>query len=912
MTTGRSSSRILLAAAALWFALGALGGGAARAQTPFVVETDGGGPRSVAPWAAAPNRAAEPAPQGGGAPSLVPSRPGSASDPPTAAPAPPPVAAPSATTGGGVRPFDMGVPPSDSIVPSIGSGTAPPAVSPGPSLTAPGGGDTSLSAGVMLDRVGVDRPILLQPDLRLVGETDYWSGQVYLSEAEAQRGAAISVGFVNSVLVMPEASRLRVSINGRPVLEVPIDASDRPRQYDARLPADALQTGANRVRIDVLQRHRVDCTINATFELWTQLVPEMTGLSFDGGPVPVSSLSDLPSIGVGENGATSIRVVRVGASGPRQTASIIAAVQAATVLGRFAHPVVDLIEPRQRLQPAPGLVRLVVGTTADVRAATDIGAGEAVSRPVLTLLPDPLDQVPTIVIAAPTDADVDSAIARFIVQAERSVDRSANGLGRWHAPDYPILEGGDRITLGELGVRTEEFSGRRFQTHFTVSLPADFYAAAYGEAQLLLDAAFAPEVQPGSSIDIYVNQALAVNYTYTSQSGDVFRQRPIKIPLKSFRPGPNIISIEGNLRTDADDRCLPGTTMPGRDRFVLFNTSSFRMPVFARFAALPNLAGFAAGALPYRETDDPVEVFVPGDSRNTLSAAATLFARIAASGGAPLPTRVVTSSAEVERGSAIIVGSMGDLGTRLVEEAGLADVLRSAWGVVRPSSEDDAESRVDPYEDVLSRLRSARTDTGPAATAAGPVADVHTLSAAPDAGDNDQIYDRWRSDIGGVGINAVFNRLIDWVRSTFGVTLDMLHLPSSTAEAVRLPPRTTAVIAQTESAAGGDATWTVVTAASGADLRRGVEGLTAPQTWNQIGGGIVGYQANSGKLTQFAGGSPYYRQTVPFSFANARLIAANWFSLNIVEYALTLILASAALGVLTWSLVRNTGRPAGE
>ena len=47
---------------------------------------------------------------------------------------------------------------------------------------------------------------------------------------------------------------------------------------------------------------------------------------------------------------------------------------------------------------------------------------------------------------------------------------------------------GERLTLAQLGIATEEFSGRRFRSQFYIGLPGDFYSDAYGAATLYLDA----------------------------------------------------------------------------------------------------------------------------------------------------------------------------------------------------------------------------------------------------------------------------------------------------------------------------------------------------------------------------------------------------------------------------------------
>ena len=880
------------------------GGPAAGAPPTF-----GTLPLTVAPGAAAP--AAPPAAQ------APPARPPAAA---TGAPATPPQQGRSATrpagapvfsvapggqgNGTAIPPFEMGLEPPGVIVPNFvpESDIAPQVAAPAP-------------AAEPQVRGRVDRPILPQPDLRLTGETDYVSLTAYLSAAEAARPATFSIGFVNSVLVMPEVSRLRISINGQAIIETAIRAPSEPRQVEAALPAGLLRPGANTVRIDAIQRHRVDCSLRATYELWTLLVPPMTGFSFEGGAPPIGALADLPAVGIDDDGATRIHVVPIGSPGTTRSARILTVSQAIGVMGRFEHPVIHLVDPAARIAPGPGALRVVVGPADAIREVTEIAAAEAAARPVVALMPEPRTGVATLVVSGPTQEDVDRALARFVVQAERSTREPPERAQRWHAPDIPLFRGGEQMTLGELGVTTQEFSGRRFQTHFSIALPPDFYAAAYGEAHLLLDAAFSSEVKPGSAIDIYVNSALAVTLNMVSEEGQLFRQRQVKIPLKSFRPGPNRISIEVNLSTDADARCLPGATMPGRERFVLFNTSVFRMASYARFGELPNLAAFAAGGFPYDGTV-PTPVYIAGEGTPATAAAATLLARLSVSAGRPLPTRVASSAAEIEGGSAILVGSLADLGPQIIGETGLGGPLGAAWGTSRQVAPEQQPTQqrqeIDRYEQVLTRLRSLKAAPGDAASdrALPPGLPDLPVTEPEDLGlrDTTEIYDRWRSDLTGAGVSEALDRFLEWLRSSFGLTLDMIHLAQAENEIVRLQPQTSLVLAQIHAPTQGAWTWTVATAPTTAALLSGIEGITAPQTWRTVRGSVAGYQEGSGVVQDFTPAARYYVQTVPFSFENARLIAANWFSLNVLEYAVALILSAASLGIITWVLIRQIGR----
>lgn len=129
-----------------------------------------------------------------------------------------------------------------------------------------------------------------------------------------------------------------------------------------------------------------------------------------------------------------------------------------------------------------------------------------------------------------------------------------------------------RIALSELGIESAEFGGRRFRNEFYIGMPADFYASAYGEASLLLDAAYSSQVLPGSHIDIYVNDEIASTVPISNNGGGIFRHLPIKVTMRHFKPGPNKVTIEAVLMTAQDQACAPGAPASATPRFALFDT----------------------------------------------------------------------------------------------------------------------------------------------------------------------------------------------------------------------------------------------------------------------------------------------------------------------------------------------------
>ena len=204
--------------------------------------------------------------------------------------------------------------------------------------------------------------------LLLSGETDARDYPVFLTAEEARAHAHLHLTTTNAVSVMAEASRMRVLVNDVPVSETAIASptAEDPGVLDIDLPASLLEPGYNAVRVEVQERHRVDCSIPATYELWTQIDPATAGFTFDGlAASSLSDLADLPALPPAEDGTTPLRLVvpkGVEAAGLER---LIRAAEAVALRGRFPHPDVEVVSaPSDR----PGL-DIVAGTADELKHA---------------------------------------------------------------------------------------------------------------------------------------------------------------------------------------------------------------------------------------------------------------------------------------------------------------------------------------------------------------------------------------------------------------------------------------------------------------------------------------------------------------------------------------------------------------
>ncbi|MGX1307700.1 hypothetical protein AB7M35_002420 [Amorphus suaedae] len=757
----------------------------------------------------------------------------------------------------------------------------------------------------------VDRPIVPFSHLRLEGEIDFRSWTLYLSAAQAARGATLTVAFTNSVLVLPEASQLRVYLNTREILTTQIDSPDNTKVVAVPITPDMVRPGANAIRFEVDQRHRIDCSLQATYELWTRIEPRLTGLSFRGGDVPLQSLADLPAVGVDTTGATRIRVLQPATMTANAQNRILEAVQTMAVRGRFQHPLVEILTPGMPAPPQPGVVNLVMGTFADISRLVRGVSPDAQSMPIAVLQDRP-DIGPTVFVAAPDERGLVVALRRLEAEIDpiSRVNRIA-ATPPWHSPDAIEINGAERFSLRDAGVFTQEFSGRRFETHFQIELPPDFFAAAYGQATIELDAAYTPAVLPGSRLNVYVNGALATALSFTTKDGRVFSKFPVRILLKNFRPGLNDVRISVNLLTDADTLCLPGGTVSTQQRFVLFNTTEFVFPAFARIGRVPDLASFGADGFPYSIGDRPIAVRVSGDSRDTLGATASLMARLAVTRGKRLNAVAVDSVSSLIGRPAIVVGAFSEVTPLVLQQTRVDRIIPQSWLTPRATGNRLQPEGLSQYDEILKRMREQTREEDTLRNRNVSLDEFQSTDdlMTDERSQTEELYDRWKTDVRhGEGLAGQLSRLREWFGRQFDVSFDALSNRNGQDAGPQVMEQATLIIAQAAAPQSVDDAWTLVTAPTPALLSASIASISASGQWDRMGGRLTAFQLDTDAVQVMPAENPVFVVTEPLSFQNMRLIAANWFSLNNGIYALVMIFAAVVLGVFTHRVIQPMGR----
>ncbi len=713
---------------------------------------------------------------------------------------------------------------------------------------------------------------------RFAGEWAQNQWPVYLTAQQAREPARFRLAFLSAISVMPEGSRASLSINGAVIARTALAPPDAVATRDFAIPAGLLKPGFNAVSLVIEQRHRVDCSPAATYELWTALDATRTGLLL-GNAGGFSTPADIAAVPPRKDGAGAIRLMLAGKLSPEMAGRAVRAAQIAALAGRSLQPVVDIAGS----EPDTGGLILAIGTAEELQTRPELANLGLVAGPRYGFLPAVAGRGSTFVVTGVNTTDLDVALARW--NAERlaaAATGSETGLQAAALLSGHAASGAsERIALRQTGFSGAEFSGRLFRLGLDIAMPMDFLPADYDRMALNLAGSHSAELGRQANILVEVNGHTAATQMLRAGAADDLERNQIFLPLRLLKPGQNRIEILTQTPTQADESCQVSRASSLR-RLHILDRSELVLPRIARIGRAPELSLMAAGGFPFsREGAKPI-LFVPNPDRQTMAAALTLAARLAVAAGRPIDFTFAMTAPAHDAGEVLMVSPAPRLDPAMLRAAGVDPVgLENAW---RGATQPGALRPAAPMSDAEALAQRCALPQ--------PIVQVTALqggSAAPAAG----------LSLASIGLRASLPALPFWAPVEPGAA-------ASESEVVQA--RAALIVGQDFPDAAARNLWTVVTAPDAAALKAGVECLTHPQIWSRLGGRLAGLNADESVITLPAGERLRHVATRGFDVLNLRLVAAGWLSLNPLAYVGLVLALVLCLAASTLWLVLNTGR----
>ncbi|MCJ2047430.1 cellulose biosynthesis cyclic di-GMP-binding regulatory protein BcsB [Methylobacterium sp. J-078] len=741
----------------------------------------------------------------------------------------------------------------------------------------------------------------LSSSLRLSGEESALQWPVYLTEAQSREHLRLRIGYLAAISVVPDASFLTAKVNGTAIGRSEIKAPGAIRIIEFDIPADLLKPGYNALEIDGVQRHRVDCSLDATYELWTQIDPAWTGLVSASGAAAANSLRDLPAIAPDARGIVPIRIVLRNRPGFATFERLIGLVQRLALAGNFSQVAVEFAGETQG--PA-GL---------DIHVAEADAVSDSLGRQPLTFEPAQGDRAARITLAGDTPAEIEAASRIVSGIATREPMGSPQGLRALALARGVPTQGRETLPFSAFGLENREFGGRLFRTGFDLTLPTDFVPADYDKVALTLAGGYAAGLELGAQIIVDVNGRNVASVPMANAGGALFRDETIALPLSRWRPGRNKVEVKALLPAPSDRACEGGSA---KNRFLLLDRSTLAVPRLARAIRLPDLAATLGGGLPKVAPGQRPRLVVPAPDRESMAAAATLAVQMALSADKPIDFELTNDRALEGRTPTVVVGPARSLDPAILRTTGLdPDQIRQIWQgrAATPALSEPGRRFAVMDGASLDRLRNDRPPAC-ALPAAGPRPAGTVGRSRVDAAERRErdVVAEWN------GATASQDRLADQV-ATMSARLGAAARESWAAtkawaeDQVREPEieigaQASLIVSQGLPGRDPNGLLTVFTAPSAATLQASALCLTTPSIWNRIEGRVATLDANDGSLTNHAAKQARFVESGPMSLENLRLVVAGWFSTNPSVFTLILFAAAISLGLSTSAMLRGLGR----
>ena len=706
------------------------------------------------------------------------------------------------------------------------------------------------------------------------GENAARAWQVYLSPTEAARVSSFQLGLLNSVVDLPDRSSVKLTINGRPLAAAPVRSPDEITNVAVKIPHGVLLPGVNTVQVNVALTHRVDCSVNATYELWALLDPARTGFVVDSADsYSIRSLDELAAEPLAEDGATHIHVRMQDFADPDSLGRAAHFIDALVRRAGLARPIVDV---GPGVGQGPGFdVVLLSGETPDI---TSGGALRVLGRDDDVILArDAATNRLVLILSGTDETDLENRID--------TLDKARLRVSLGPASSQGVaIDGGGRKSFAELGLATDGFPGRRFLSSVDIALPVDFYPSGYEKARLLIDGYHSGVLDGRGELIFRVNDTIVSSTSMASGIAERFDRLPVELPLRFFHPGHNEVSIEGITSSALDQQC-DLVSMPRDARLTIAGTSELEFPSFAHLGTLPQIPS-AIAAIAAPEQGGRPTVYLSNPDRDSAATALTILANMAST-----TSKIEAPIVRLERPTpgdvpGIVVGSLDQLPDYLATP--LREIAAPADPAANPAAETGSSAADGP----------TRADE----SAAAPKSQEDPV-AAGDAGFKKRVRDVFAS---GAFLSKTAEFLIPAGDRQAGLPTLPAHFLLIGAVNPNLPAKTIGGVAAPQFTHGASQ-WLVVSAQSPSGAKQGVERLIVDGQWRDLAGQAVSLDIDSGSLRSAQPARVAYVEPSSFALSDVRPILGGILSDNILLTFGALLALVSILGLSTHALIRKSG-----
>ncbi len=490
--------------------------------------------------------------------------------------------------------------------------------------------------------------------IRFNGVSDRHDMFIPVYNKDFLRSIELELQYINSAALIPGISQLTVQVDGFTVGQIGLTPSRPEGRARIDIPVELLNADTMRLTLKVIQHYDRECEAPDSEQLWTEINPVKSALTFD-----YSDTSQSPTLRRWVN--------MFSPDNPFLSKATIVVPEASIAWLRAASSVSSWLAKVRNFRPlqfdvkfeftpeSPNIIlgpRDFIEQTLERAVAVSGNADSANTLPaslpgriegpvVGTLLVPRPGKKPTfcLIVSGTTAEQAANAARRLAVVLQNWPENDWLSLAAdpsWRPPEFrrDCLRPGISYTLKKLGLYGDMlFQGLDAQERaLTLHIPPEIFRQENLFVKLTLDLVYAAGLREDSTLLIKINGTLAGSIPLDDPKGKTFTDYMVKIPMSFFKAGHNLLSFKAVMKPFRAYKCTP-LGQEGMATAIL-GSSEITIPEGHEYYRLPELALVMDDMFPYSlavEKKNPPTLLTPepGNIYNFEAAVnfAALFAR---------------------------------------------------------------------------------------------------------------------------------------------------------------------------------------------------------------------------------------------------------------------------------------------
>jgi hypothetical protein len=255
--------------------------------------------------------------------------------------------------------------------------------------------------------------------------------------------------------------------------------------------------------------------------------------------------------------------------------------------------------------------------------------------------------------------------------------------------------------FSDLGFKTKTIQGwthadSPYYFQFKLNLPPDIYSPEMSQVEFRLHFAHGAGLRADSVFNLTVNDTFENAIYLNKIEGASYEDYKMEVPLRNFKPGPNIVRFTPTMVPLISDFCE--IIQQQNLLLTLFDDSVVKIPPASHFTRLPDLQLLGETVFPMVSQPGGADLSVEVTARDSASigSAWTLLAKMAQTAGVPLNAAEVSFDHGTTDRNLVVIGSANQIPPELMSAApfslGAVNKVAFEQPALQPSIERTAYS----------------------------------------------------------------------------------------------------------------------------------------------------------------------------------------------------------------------------